>query len=168
MENKKADSVKRRKTGHNKTFKKRKFRGGNNPKSPTANSSQNVDDALLSTFSKKIKHGDESQQKSPNDKCTNASLTTTPKRPPSRSYKNVNNDGVNNDDVNNDGVNNGGVNNDVDDSFPSCFLFMDTSVLYSLLSLLSCCPNCESRDINFKIDLERKKGLSVLLEIICS
>lgn len=80
--------------------------------------------------------------------------TSTPKQDRShRSHKNVNNDNV---------------NNDVDDEFPSCFLLMDYSILYSLISVLACCPSCHSRDIDLKMDLSKKKGLSVLLEIKCN
>ena len=34
--------------------------------------------------------------------------------------------------------------------------------------MLACCPSCESCDIDFKIDLAKKKGLSVLLEVNCN
>ena len=51
---------------------------------------------------------------------------------------------------------------------PSCFLLFDSDILKSIFGLLGTCPECDNKSIDINSDLSEKKGLSVLLNFICT
>lgn len=167
----KANTFKRRNSGPKKTFRKRPFRGNQFTKTkdktlesllPTLD--ENV---FLSASSRKLK----SVMSSPeyiNATPPSTTITTPPHEPvpvndnDSAATANIFNTPLHDTQspVNIDNV------NDVNTS--SINLLIDSSILSSILSLVACCPDCQSRDIAVEIDLEKKKGLSVLLDVCCN
>lgn len=150
----KTSSAKRRRSDQrsNKVHgKKRNFRGNQHTKKDVFTPEENdVDHIYVSAFSKKIKQSIKDNDL--NEHRTNVEGCSTPKEPSSTATLPNHLHDI-------DKVN--------DDTFPSCYLLIDTSMLFSLLSLLTCCPECQSRGIDLKIDPAKKKGLSILLEVKC-
>ena len=51
---------------------------------------------------------------------------------------------------------------------PHCFIFIDTDILKSIITLLAVCPDCNSKSIRIDSDLSKKKGLSLNLNFVCT
>ena len=50
----------------------------------------------------------------------------------------------------------------------SCYIFMDSSILEMLISVIGICPDCQSKELKIYNDVPKKKGLSNCIVITCS
>ena len=54
------------------------------------------------------------------------------------------------------------------DGIPTCYLFMDTSILLDLVELIGTCPVCYRKTkVKLRHDIEKKKGLAHFITLSC-